>query len=103
MSELRYAPLPQHLRGVKPAKVKLTPLQASVADKLNGMALPFVSKPLVYSKEIWDLPALERKAAFALLMGGALRIYQVYGSSPLTVRKQTGSDASSHYVVERAR
>jgi hypothetical protein len=102
ISELQYGPLPQQLRKVSPVHgCRLTEPQRRVLAKIDGMRLPFISKPLVYAREIDRLPARERKTVLALLYGRAIRVVRERGPLPGEhERYEIGASAPYHYKIE---
>jgi hypothetical protein len=101
IQDLKYAPLPAQLRNVAPVKgCKLTEAQRRVLAKIDGMRLPFISKPLVYAREI-NFPVRERKIVLALLYGRAIRVVRERGPLPGEhAPSEIGAHEPYHYRIE---
>ena len=95
---------PQNLRGrVKPIPVADSPLRKKTLAKWNGKRLGFVSKAPIYDDSFKNIKAAEHKALLGLIMGRALRIYQVPGPLPGEHRpSRVGAHADSHYLLMKA-
>ena len=105
IQDLRFGLIPQQLRNVKPVKgCNLTDAQRRVLAQIDGMLLPFVSKPLVYSHEIdRRFPVKDRKIVLALLYGRAIRVLRERGPLPGTHRtSEIGAFSDYHYRIESA-
>lgn len=98
VSDFRFAALPQHLRGLTPMG-KVTEAGARVLEKYNGLAIEYISNPLVYGVQFRNIGKVEHKTLLRLFLGGHVRVFRKDG--PLGTR-HIGGDAKFHYVVYSA-
>jgi hypothetical protein len=90
-----------NFRSAVAARDRLTPSQARVAAKVNLMLLPFISKPLLFAKELdRSLSKVERRVLYSLAKGGQVRIFQQKGPMPGEhAPSYIGGGAPHHYLI----
>lgn len=76
---------------------KVTEAGARVLAKYDGVALEYVSNPLVYSNVFRYIGKVEHKTLLRLFLGGHVQVFRKDG--PLGVRT-IGGEAHYHYVIK---
>lgn len=100
-----YGPRGGSWRKAKAARAgKLSEVQQRMFDQFVNMRLGYVSTALIYADPLDRLPARERQAFAALLLGGVLRVYRVQGALPgnqrnVIGRVPLGASGPYHYVL----
>jgi len=106
-----YGPRGGSWRRAKPARAgKLSAAQQTMFDRFAGLKLGFVSTTLIYAEPLDRLPARERQAFAALLLGRVLRVWRVQGAmipdrsklDGLGGRVPIGADGPYHYILKGA-
>lgn len=103
LSEIDYSSLEScRIARATTASRKLTAAQAAALPELVGLRFGFVSKALVYSREIRALPAVRRKILLRLLKGGQLNVIEVVGPlDPSAPKSHIGAAERAHYLISR--